>query len=174
MPKSALLVIDMLNDFILPGAPLEVKGGREIIPAIKKEIKKAEDAGIPVFYICDSHDKNDKEFKYWPPHAVSGSRGAEIVRELSPKAGQMVIPKKTLSSFFGTGLHEELQKRKIEKLILAGVCTNICVMYAALDGMIRGYEIEIPETCVAGLSAEDHKHAMNQLTEVLRIAKRKK
>ena len=174
MPRPALLVIDMLNDFILPGAPLEVKGGRDIIPAIKSEIKKARDAGIPVFYLCDSHDKDDKEFRYWPPHAVSGSSGGNIIEELSPKKGDIVIPKKTLSSFFETPLHAELRKRKIDKLILTGVCTNICVLYAAFDGMIRGYGVEIPESCVAGLSAADHKYALSQLTEVIKIAKKRK
>lgn len=174
MPKSALLVIDMLNDFILPGAPLEVNGGREIIPSILERVKSAREENIPVFYLCDSHDKSDKEFKYWPPHAVSGTTGSNIVSELKPKSGEEVIPKKTISSFFETILDQELQKKNITKLILTGVCTNICVMFAALEGMIRGYEIEIPESCVAGLSKDDHRQALYQLCEVLRIAKKVK
>ena len=75
MPKEALLIIDMLNDFVFEGAPLEVPETRKIIPVIKKEIKEAKTKGIPVIYICDAHDKNDKEFSKfgWPAHAVKGT-----------------------------------------------------------------------------------------------------
>ena len=170
MENTALLVIDMLNDFILPGAPLEVPRGRDIIPSIQEQIKKARSLKIPVIYVCDSHDPDDKEFSYWPPHSVKGSSGAKIVKELSPEPGDQIIEKKTLSAFFNTSLDEELKKRKIKNLILTGVCTNICVLFAAMEGMIRGYKIKIPEDCVAALSDEDHKMAMSQMVEKLKIA----
>ncbi len=91
MPKKALLVIDMLNDFVLEGAPLEVPKGRKIIPALKRRIEEARREGIPIIYISDSHDKDDEEFKVWPPHAISGTKGAEIIKELQPEEKDYII-----------------------------------------------------------------------------------
>jgi len=168
MANKALIIIDMLNDFILPGAPLEVPKGREIIPAIQKLINDARDSKTPIFYLCDAHKENDKEFAYWPPHAIKGSDGAKIVKELSPKTNDIVIEKNTLSAFHETRFNDELKRLKVEELILTGVCTNICVQYAAFDGMIRGYKIYIPENAVAALSDDDHKNSMSQMTEILK------
>jgi len=85
MKKEALLVIDMLNDFVEKGAPLEVPLARKILPNIRKKIEWARKNKIPVIYICDSHRPEDKEFNWWPPHAIEGTSGAEIVKEISPQ-----------------------------------------------------------------------------------------
>jgi len=60
--KKALLIIDMLNDFVREGAPLEVPSTRNIIPHLKKEIKEARREGVPIIYVCDTHDQQDREF----------------------------------------------------------------------------------------------------------------
>ena len=76
--KKALVVVDMLNDFVRPGAPLEVPETRTILPALRRRIAKARRDGELVVYVCDSHRKNDPEFARmgWPPHAVEGTPGA--------------------------------------------------------------------------------------------------
>ena len=75
--KEALLVIDMLNDFVREGAPLEVPDTRSIISVIKQEIDMAHAAGNPVIYVCDSHAADEKEFSKfgWAARAVHGTRG---------------------------------------------------------------------------------------------------
>jgi nicotinamidase-related amidase len=112
MAKEALLVIDMLKDFVLEGAPLEVPETRKVIPAIKKEIEKAKSSGRKVIYVCDAHDRDDKEFSKfgWPAHSVKGSTGAQVVDELSPGPEDIVIEKTTYSSFYKTSLEETLKK----------------------------------------------------------------
>lgn len=111
MKKEALLIIDMLNDFVLPGAPLEAPETRTIIKNIQKEIHDARLAGQPVIYVCDNHDIDDKEFgKYgWPPHAIKGTKGAEVIDELAPAPGDQIVPKGTYSGFSGTRLDEVLK-----------------------------------------------------------------
>lgn len=76
MPKEALLIIDMLNDFVLQGAPLEVP----VIRAIKREIEAARKEGKPVIYVCDTHEPDDKEFSKfgWPAHAVKGTAALRL------------------------------------------------------------------------------------------------
>lgn len=166
--KSALIVIDMLNDFISPGAPLEVPSGREIVPAVKKLLEGARRDGAPVVYVCDAHDPDDPEFKVWPPHAVAGTPGAEVVEELAPKPGERVVTKTTYSGFHETELEEVLRELKVGHLVLTGVVTNICILYTAADALMRGYKVTVPPECVAGLDEEDHAFALRQIDEVLK------
>jgi nicotinamidase-related amidase len=95
MKREALLVIDMLNDFVLPGAPLEVPAARAVIPVIRNEIDKAHAVGNSVIYVCDAHEPRDREFGKFgrPAHAVKGTRGAEIIEELKPTGEDAVITK---------------------------------------------------------------------------------
>jgi nicotinamidase-related amidase len=168
---KALLITDMLGDFIDEGAPLEVSGGRDIVANIQKQIENARKANIPILYCCDRHKKDDPEFKIWPPHAVEGTKGAEIVDALKPQKDDYIIPKTTYSSFFETTLDATLKKLNASHLILTGVCTNICILYTAVDAYMRGYLVTVPETCVAALTEEDHQFALKQIKVVLKPRK---
>lgn len=169
--KEALLVIDMLNDFVLKGAPLEVPDTRKIIPELKREIEKARKEGTPVIYICDNHDKDDREFKKmgWLTHAVKGTKGAEVVEDLKPLKGEKIIKKKTYSGFYKTKLDEALKRLGVKTLKLTGCVTNICVLFTASEGALRGYEVQVPEKCVAGLNKEDHEFALRTMKNVLGV-----
>ena len=169
MADEALLVIDMLNDFVLEGAPLEVPGARKVIPAIRREIGRARASNIPVIYICDSHDDNDAEFERfgWPPHAVKGTEGAEVVDELKPAEGDIIIHKTTYSGFYNTALDAELKRLGAGKLRLTGCVTHICVMFTASDAVLRGYDVEIVADGVAGLAHEDHEAALRIMKNVM-------
>jgi nicotinamidase-related amidase len=104
--KEALIVIDMLNDFVLEGAPLEVPSTRTIIPELRREIEKAREENVPVIYVCDSHERDDREFRKmgWPAHAVKGTKGAEAIEDLKPLKGDRIIEKKTYSAIYNTKL----------------------------------------------------------------------
>jgi nicotinamidase/pyrazinamidase len=169
MKKEALLVIDMLNDFVLPGAPLEVPGARAIIPVIRNEIDKAHAVGNPVIYVCDAHEPDDREFKKfgWPAHAVKGTRGAEIVKELNPSGEDTVIYKKTYSGFYGTILDATLKRLGVDSLRLTGDVTHICVLFTASDAVLRDYLVTVVENGVAGLAREDHDAALRIMKNVL-------
>jgi len=106
----ALLIIDMLNDFVLQGSPLEVPDTRGIITPIQDKIQNARGKSIPIIYICDSHEKNDKEFVRmgWPPHALAGSMGAQVIDLLKPSSHDTIILKKSYSGFFETDLDKVL------------------------------------------------------------------
>ncbi len=171
MKKEALLVIDMLNDFVLPGAPLEVPDTRRIIKNIKREITAARAAAKPVIYICDAHDPDDKEFRRfgWPAHAVKGTRGAEIIEELRPEASDIVIQKNTYSGFYGTMLDDTLKRLGVDALRLTGCVTHICVMFTASDAVLRDYEVAVVKDGVAGLAKEDHDAALRIMKNVMGV-----
>ncbi len=164
----ALLIIDMLKDFIEKGAVLEVPQGRDIINNIRRLIDAAHSKGVPVIYICDAHSKDDHEFKYWPPHAIKGTRGAEVINELSPSEGDIVIEKRRYSGFFQTDLDLTLRERNIKSLILTGVLTNVCVFFTAADAFMRGYNLIIVSDGTASLSKEDHTWSLNQAKNILK------
>ncbi len=167
----ALLVIDMLEDFVRTGAPLEVPETRRILPALRRRIAGARKEEELVVYVCDSHRKNDPEFARmgWPPHAVSGTPGAAVVAAISPEPGDVVVDKKTYSGFHRTSLHSVLHSRGIRKLSLSGCVTNICVLYTAADAAMRGYEVTVDEALVAGLDRKAHAFALDQMEKVLGV-----
>lgn len=171
MPKEALLIIDMLNDFVLEGAPLEVPDTRRVIPVIKKEIKDAREGHKPVIYVCDAHDPDDKEFSKfgWPSHAVKGAEGAKVVYEIKPEAGDIIIEKKTYSGFYNTELDSVLKKLDIDSLRLTGCVTQICVMFTASDAVLRDYKVTVVKDGVAGLAPEDHEAALRIMKNVMGI-----
>jgi nicotinamidase-related amidase len=171
MKKEALLVIDMLNDFVLPGAPLEVPETRNVIRHIRREIDAARRSGRPVIYVCDAHAPHDKEFtKFgWPPHAVKGTKGAEVVADLKPAAGDLVVPKTTYSGFFGTTLEEDLKRLGVEAIRLTGCVTHICIMFTASDAVLRDYHVTVVSDGVAGITKEDHDAALRIMKSVMNV-----
>lgn len=169
MGKEALLVIDMLNDFVEKGAVLEVPSARKIIPQIKKRIEEARKKQIKVIYVCDAHQKNDKEFQNWPPHAILGTHGAEIIEELKPGQEDLVVKKRRYSGFFGTDLDLLLRELEIKKIYIVGILTNICVFFTAVDASVRGYEVTIYADSVATISEREHKFALRQLKDTFKI-----
>jgi len=168
---KALLVIDMLNDFVLPGAPLEVPRTREILPRLTQRLAAARQAGITVIYVCDAHRPDDREFVRmgWPPHAVAGTPGAEVVAELAPQAGEALVVKQTYSGFYGTNLEALLQELGVEELILTGCVTNICILYTAADAVMRGFRVQVPVDSVADLDPVEGAFALQQMQRVLGV-----
>jgi nicotinamidase-related amidase len=171
MAKEALLIIDMLNDFVLKGAPLEVPSTRKVIPVIKREIRNARRRKSPVLYVCDTHVPNDVEFSKfgWPAHAVKGTCGADIVQELRPGKRDIIIEKKTYSSFYKTRLENTLKKLKVDTLRLTGCVTHICIFYAASDAVLRDYNVLVVKKGVAGIAKEDHEAALRIMHNVLGV-----
>ena len=164
--RKALLIIDMLNDFVSDKGALLVPEAKNILPHIKRELENAGSKGIPTIYICDSHDERDSEFDCWPKHAVANSWGSQVVNDLAPREKDYVVSKRRYSGFFATDLDLLLREMRVETLIITGVVTNICVFFTAVDAYMRGYKIIIPRDCVTGLNSEDHNHALEQLRQL--------
>jgi len=167
--REALLVIDMLNDFVLEGAPLEVPDTRKILPAVRREIRRARARNAPVLFLCDTHAPDDPEFRRmgWPPHAVRGTLGALVVEILRPGRADRVIPKTSYSCFHNTELERTLRLLGITRLRLTGCVTHICVLFAAYEAALRGYDVEVVEDAVAGLDPEDHAAGLRIMKNVL-------
>ena len=167
--KSALIIVDMLNDFVLEGAPLKVPGIEEIIRPIRREIDNAHGNGRPVIYICDSHDKKDREFDMYPPHAIAGSGGAMVVDSLKPLDSDIIVNKQTLSGFYKTGLEQILKKNGIEEIYITGCVVNICVFLIAAEAVIRGFRVNVVRDAVAGFNKEEYDYSLYQLNRYFKV-----
>jgi nicotinamidase-related amidase len=157
--ESAIVVIDMLNDFIT--GSLKVEPARAIIPNIKALLDAARTAGVPVVYSCDAHSPDDHEIRVaWQPHAMAGTEGAKVVAELAPAPGDHVSAKTTYSGFYKTDLDEFLTSRGVKTVVLTGVLTNCCIQYIAGEAFVRGYRVVVPADCVATFTPKEHDDAL--------------
>ena len=164
---NAVIVIDLLKGFMEKGYPLYCGDrSRRIIPRISGLLERELEKGSRVFFLCDSHDPDDLEFRMFPPHCVTGTEEAEIIPELRGCQGE-VIPKNRFSCFYNTPLSDRLAELKPDKLIICGVCTDICVMHTVADARNRDYEVEIPVDCVASFNEDGHRFALDHMEKVL-------
>ncbi len=168
MSKEAVLVIDMLNDFVSPDGALYCgPSAREIIPYIKGLIKRKREEKAVIIYLTDRHLPDDIEFKRFRPHCIEGTKGAEIIPELTPTSQDYIVPKRRFSGFFETNLEEILKKEAIKTVHVVGVCTSICVMETVSDLCDRGYEVYVHSKGVADFDPQAHKFALERMEKIL-------
>ena len=159
MLKTALLVIDMIREFVtgrLGGAHAQA-----VVPGIERLVDAARRSDSPVVYITDAHLPGvDHEFEVWGSHAVAGSPEAEVVPELEPEEGDHRLYKRRYSAFYATGLDALLRELKVDTVILTGVLTNICVQHTAADAYFRDYRVVVPTDCVNALTPEEQETSL--------------
>jgi nicotinamidase-related amidase len=166
--ERALVVIDMIHDFAHEGGALYCGPSMaKIIPVIQGELDRARAAGEPIVYLTDAHLPDDAEFQMFPPHAIVGTTGAQIIPELAPSETDTVIPKRRYSGFFGTDLDITLREKGVDTLRLVGDCTNICVLYTAADARNLGYAVEVVRDGVTSFDEEAHRNALRELEKTL-------
>ena len=164
MTKSALIVVDMLNDFIdEKGALYCGQSARDIVPFVRLRIEAHRRAGSLVVYLHDAHARDDLEFAKFPPHCVAGTWGSRIIDELAPISGERVLPKTRYSGFYGTDLEEILAEYGPEEVEVVGVCTSICVMDTVGGLANRDYRTIVSRTAVADFDAEAHDYALQRM-----------
>lgn len=165
---KALLVIDMLKDFIdLDGALSTGPAGKDIINFVKEKMVNFRENDEPIVFICDNHETDDKEFDMFPSHCVAGSSGSKIIEELDVRKTDKIIRKRRYSAFYGTDLDLYLREKGVDEIYLVGVCTNICVLYTAADARNISYKVNIYKDGVASFDEEAHKFALKEAESTL-------
>jgi nicotinamidase/pyrazinamidase len=166
--SNAIIVVDMLRGFLEKGYPLYCgEEARAIIPKVEKLLAAEKKKGSAIFFIADCHNPDDPEFKVFPPHCIMGTSESEVIPELYCFASNTTITKQRYSGFFETTLETTLKKIKPEKLIVCGVCTDICVMHTVADARNRDYNVEVPVDCVASFDKEAHIWALKHMEKAL-------
>jgi ureidoacrylate peracid hydrolase len=177
-PKhAAVLVVDMLNEFLEQGGKMVLEGGHVLYAPIRELLDAAHRAGVPVFWLNQTLHPGDKLFEKRVVHCIAGSWGAQVVDALPKGPEDITVPKRRYSGFFQTDLDLYLRERKIESVIVTGVVTNICVRSTIHDAFFLGYDVVVPVECVAATSPmqqesslydiETHYGTVTTLDEVL-------
>ncbi len=167
---KALLIVDMVADFVEPKGALYIGPVAEkIIPNIKSRLELYRSEGNPVIFICDSHLSDDVEFDLFPTHSVGGSGGEIVISKLAPLPQERVIPKRRFSAFVGTDLDITLRDKGIDEIELAGVVTNICILYTAAMAKMYGYKVNVPVDAVASFDEEAHHFALKEMEKTLGV-----
>lgn len=164
--NTSLIVVDMLNDFVKDDGALVVPGAKALVSNQKRLLQAAHDSEMMVVYLTDNHEPDDDEFEKWPPHAVAGTWGSQVIEELKPRARSHVVPKRRYSGFFGTDLDLRLREAGVKTILLVGVLTDICVMYTSADASARTYDVVVVTDATDSTSREAHDFALKHMKEV--------
>jgi nicotinamidase/pyrazinamidase len=168
---TALLVVDLQNDFADPKGSLYVRGGDEVVPLANREIGRAAAAGAMVVYTQDWHPETTPHFAkdggIWPVHCVRDTWGAQFHPELHVE-GQ-VVRKGTggedgYSGFSmrhpisgeatPTELEAVLRRGGVGRLVICGLATDYCVKETAIDGLAKGFEVHVLPEAVRAVELE--------------------
>ncbi len=161
--KTALIVVDMQNDFVKEGGALLVPDAEATIPKIKGLLDLARGSGTKVIFTQDTHDQDDPEWEIWPEHVRTGSWGWEIVDELEPREDELVIRKVRYDAFYGTHLDHFLRIWGVDTLIICGTVANICVHYTAASAALRWFDVVIPRDATSALHPFDLESSLRQI-----------
>lgn len=165
--NTALLVIDMQKDFILPGSPMQVEGGQAIVPNVIKAVEVARGRGIPIIWVVREHDPLGRDVELFRRHLYSpgkskptskGGVGAELVDGLVIKEDDYKLVKTRFSAFFNTHLHLYLQGTGIGRLVITGVQTPNCIRQTVFDAVALDYQ-SVTVILDATAAATDEVHA---------------
>jgi nicotinamidase-related amidase len=160
--RTALIVVDMQNDFVKEGGSLVVPDAEGTIPAIRRLLDLARESGMKVVFTQDTHTDGDPEWEIWGEHVREGSWGWRIVEELQPREDELVIRKVRYDAFYGTHLDHFLRLWGVDTLIVCGTVANICVHYTAASAALRWYDVVIPKDATSALDPFDLESSLRQ------------
>lgn len=182
--QTALVVVDVQNDFADPGGGLYVNDGAAVVPVINDEIAKAREVGAFVVYTADWHPESTPHFAkdggIWPVHCVGNTWGSEFHPDLvvdGPVVRKGTNGEDGYSGFtmkdpqgeetMPTELAELLRDRGVTKIVVTGLATDYCVKATALDGIGEGFDVELMTAAVRSvdLNEGDGDRAMEEVSE---------
>ncbi|MCD6516024.1 MAG: cysteine hydrolase [Candidatus Aminicenantes bacterium] len=165
--NTALIIVDMQNDFVKEKGKLVVPAARETIPGIKNLLSSARKAGVPVAYTLDTMKEDDPEFDIWPEHCKENTWGWEVIPELKPRQDELICPKLRYDGFYGTGLEHTLSHVwKVENVVIVGTVSNICVLHTASSAGLRWYKVIIPADGISALTEFDQALTLSQVSNL--------
>ena len=182
--RAALLVVDVQNDFADPAGSLAVPGAEDIIAVVNAEIEAASAAGAFVVYTQDWHPPTTPHFRkdggIWPVHCVAGTWGAELHPDLLVEGPVIKKGSGGEDGYSGfsvrdpmtgevdaTQLEGMLRAGDIERVVIAGLATDYCVVETALDGRRLGHDVEVLTAAIRAVDLQpgDGERAIERMRE---------
>lgn len=181
--KTAVIVVDMQNDFVAPGAAMQSRQAHAMVPRLATTLKACRDLGMRVIYTTHTHRRDGCDMglydDLYPPIAnrvslVDGTPGVEIYPDLAPQPGEHVVKKHRYSGFFATDLDLILREWGVSTVVVCGTTTENCCHATARDAMFRNYRVvflsdgtgtfDYPDVGCGAMTAEEvHKATLTIL-----------
>jgi len=172
--KTALIIVDMQNDFVLPNAPQCIKGAVSVIPNIQKVLHTFREKSLPVFHVYREYraDGSDIEktrlddFLNGEKYCVPRTKGCEIIDELFPREEEYRIVKNRFSGFMNTELDFILRRLEVESIVICGIQYPNCIRATVFDGVALGYDVTLITDATA---AQTEKIAQANIVDIKNI-----
>ncbi|MFC0274869.1 isochorismatase family cysteine hydrolase [Metabacillus herbersteinensis] len=167
--KTALLIIDMINNFKFENGTVLAERANDIaqpIYQLKKEMKKGE---LPIVYINDHYDLWQANYEKIAQKCTN-SLSQPIIDLLYPENDDYFLIKPKHSAFYGTALNTLLYSLGVQTLIITGIAGNICVLFTANDAYMREYSLIVPSDCITSNDIKDNEYALTMMKNVLKAS----
>lgn len=161
--KTAFVDVDTQIDFMLPAGALYVPGAELILPRIAQLNRWASGRGIPILSTVDAHPEDDPEFRHWPPHCILGTL-AQRKPESTLVPGQRIVTKQALDCFTSPLMEPAIAESGAERFVVYGVVTELCVRFAALGLLARGFQVEVVSDAILHLDPRAKQATFGEIT----------
>lgn len=165
--RTALIVIDMLNDYEHPDGERLRESAATAVPVIARLIERARRSDVPVIWVNDNHG----QWSAGRPELIERARagaGADLVDPIVPDPDAPFVVKSRHSIFYGSPLEYLLETEEVGRLVLTGQVTEQCILYSALDGYIRHFHVAVPPDGVAHIDADLADAALQMMQRNMR------
>lgn len=166
--KTALLLIDVINDFDFPEADQLLRYARPMAKKLLRLKRRAQRAGVPVIYVNDNFGRWKSDFRHTVEHCATKGRAGELVRLLRPEENDYFVLKPKHSGFFSTTLETLLRYLGTQTLILTGIAGNFCVLFTANDAYMRDFDLFVPSDCSVSNTRQENQSALRIMKKFLK------
>ena len=178
--RTALLVIDMQNAFVAPGAPIEVPAARDIVPAINRLAAGLRKRGVPVIWVLHENQGDGSDWRgFYDVFVLEKNRakaaaaltaGNELQKQwpqLDVSLQDLHVTKNRYSALIAgsSKLGKILEKKGVDTLLIAGTKTNVCCECTARDAMMLDYKVVMLSDCTAALSDDEHRATLENVIQ---------
>lgn len=165
--RSALLLVDVINDFEFPGGDRLLAVAVEMALPLCSLLARARQNGVPVIYANDNFGRWQSSLETLVTRCLEPQRDCrKFVEQVAPQPTDYAVLKPKHSAFYQTPLDLLLKHLGTERLILAGFCTDSCILFTAHDGYMRDLHLLVASDCVGTQSEEDHQTALEHMQTV--------
>ncbi|WP_100332961.1 isochorismatase family cysteine hydrolase [Bacillus alkalisoli] len=167
MKKTALLIIDMINDFQFNHGKILADKTIGMLPNILELKKHMNKHKLPIIYVNDHYDLWQADYTKIIDKCTN-EISKNVIRSITPDKDDFFLIKPRHSAFYDTPLHTMLLHFNVTDLILTGIAGNICVLFTANDAYMRDFSLTIPKDAIASNSDEDNEFAFTMMENVLK------
>jgi nicotinamidase-related amidase len=169
MRTPALLLVDVVNDLDFPGSAPLVRRAEPMALRLAKLTERARRSGVPVIYVNDNFGRWQSDWRKVVSRCLNPRLpGHRLVERLRPRDDDYFVLKPKHSGFFSTTLDLLLRYLGVRTVVLAGIATDICILFTANDAYMRDYEVVVPRDCVAALTRQKTDFVLQQIRDVLK------